>query len=175
MKADSRALSVVGWINSRIRRVFFGWWIVLGGFIIQMLGGGLLFNGFGAYFVLLQQEFGWSKTVLSGAFSLTRVESGILGPFQGWLIDKLGTRTVVMVGTIIFGVGFMLMSRINSLPTFYLTFLLMALGSSLGGFMAISGGITALGGGASLGGAIKRANPPRPQYPPQYQQPQRPY
>ena len=131
-------MTVIGWINNRARNTFFGWWVVLGGFIVQMLGGGLLFNGFGAYFVLLQQEFGWSKTVLSGAFSLTRVESGILGPFQGWLIDRLGTRTVVMVGTVIFGVGFMLMSRINSLPTFYLTFLMMALGSSLGGFMAIS-------------------------------------
>ena len=43
----------------------------------------------------------------------------------------------------------------------------------MGGFMAIFGGIIAMSGAASLGGAIKRANPPI--YPPQYQQPYRPY
>ncbi|MDP6376972.1 MAG: MFS transporter [Pseudomonadales bacterium] len=91
-------------------------------------------QSFGAYVVLLERDFGWSKTVLSGAFALTRVESGILGPLQGWLVDRFGPRIVLSVGTVMFGVGFMLFSRIETLLGFYLSFALIALGSSLGGF-----------------------------------------
>ena len=38
--------------------------------------------------VLLQDEFGWSSTIISLAFALTRVESGLLGPLQGWMADR---------------------------------------------------------------------------------------
>ena len=91
-------------------------------------------HSYGAYVVLLQADFGWSKTVLGFAFALTRIESGILGPVQGWLADRFGPRIMMSIGTVIFGIGFMLFSGIDSLLGFYLTFALMALGSSLGGF-----------------------------------------
>jgi MFS family permease len=118
--------------------VFYGWWIVAAGFALQLLNGVLLFNSFGIYFVLLREEFKWSKTVISGAFSMARAESGVLGPLQGWLIDRFGPRLIVTIGLLLFGVGFMLLSQVNSIITFYLVFLLMSIGSSLGGFMAVS-------------------------------------
>jgi uncharacterized membrane protein YphA (DoxX/SURF4 family) len=65
-------------------RVFHGWRIVAAGFVLEMLMGALLFHAYGAYVVLLRQEFGWSKTLFSAAFSMARAESGILGPIQGW-------------------------------------------------------------------------------------------
>ncbi len=94
-------------------------------------------QSFGAYAVLLQEDFGWSKTLVAGAFALTRVESGILGPFQGWLCDRFGPRVVLHSGTLMFGVGFMLFSQIQSVLAFYLTFALIAVGSSLGGFATL--------------------------------------
>ena len=118
--------------------MFYGWWIVAGGFAIQMLSSLLFYYSFGAYFVYLQEAFGWSRTMLSGAFSLSRMESGILGPLQGWLIDRFGPRAVMRVGLVIFAAGLMLFSQINSTWQYYGAFLVMALGSSLGGFMAIS-------------------------------------
>lgn len=105
---------------------------------IQTLVGALLMQSYGAYFVLLGDEFGWSKALLAGAFAMSRVESGILGPLQGWLIDRFGPRAVMRVGLVTFGLGFMLFSRIDSLLGFYLTFFLLALGSSLGGFVSIT-------------------------------------
>ena len=119
-------------------RLFYGWWIVASGFTIQMLSGLLFYHSFGAYFVVLEETFGWSRTMLSGAFSMSRMESGILGPFQGWLIDRFGPRAVVRVGLVIFAGGLMLFSQINSAWQYYVAFLVMALGSSLGGFMAVS-------------------------------------
>lgn len=94
-------------------------------------------QSYGAYMVLLQDEFGWSKALVAGAFALTRVESGILGPLQGILVDRFGPRLILTIGTVIFGVGFMLFSQVESLLSFYLCFFLIALGSSLGGFATL--------------------------------------
>ena len=113
-------------------RIFYGWWIVAAGFGTQTLNGALLFHAFGTYVVLVQDEFGWSRTALAGAFALQRVESGLLGPLQGWMIDTWGPRRVMAAGLLVFGAGLMLLSRIGSIEGFYLAFLVIAVGSSLG-------------------------------------------
>ena len=119
-------------------RAFYGWWIVGAGFSIEALIGALMFHSYGAYVVVLREEFGWSKTMLSAAFAMARAESGILGPVQGWLTDRFGPQILIRVGMTIFGVGFMLLSQIGSPVTFFLTFFMLALGSSLGGYLPIS-------------------------------------
>lgn len=117
--------------------VFYGWYIVGAAGGIQLLSGLLWMQSYGAYVVLLQDEFGWSKALVAGAFALTRIESGILGPLQGWLADRYGPRAVLRIGILIFGIGFMLFSQIESLLGFYLTFAFIAVGSSLGGFATV--------------------------------------
>ena len=119
-------------------KIFYGWWIVCAAAGIQWLAAVLWMQSYGAYVVLLQDEFGWSKAILAGAFALTRLESGILGPLQGWMVDRFGPRIILTIGTVIFGIGFMLFSVIDSVLTFYLTFALIALGSSLGGFATLT-------------------------------------
>ena len=122
----------------RRRRIFYGWWIVLAGFGIMVLGGTLLFHAFGAYVKVLEEEFGWSRTQLSIAFALQRVETGFLGPLQGWAVDRYGPRRVMWVGITLFGLAFMAFSQVNSLLGFYLVFALIAIGSSLGSMLSIS-------------------------------------
>ena len=118
-------------------RVFHGWWIVSGAAGIQFLSGSLWMQSFGAYNALLQADFGWSSTVIGGAFALTRIESGLLGPLQGWLVDRFGPRLILRVGLVAFAVGFMLFGTMNSIAMFYASFALIALGSSLGGFATL--------------------------------------
>jgi sugar phosphate permease len=119
-------------------RVFYGWWMVAGAAGIQLLSGVLMMHSFGAYAVMLQAEFGWSKALVSGAFSLTRVESGILGPLQGWLVDRFGPRPILRIGLVSFAVGFMLFALTDSLLMLYVTWALIAVGSSLGGFATLT-------------------------------------
>ena len=64
-------------------RVFYGWWIVLACAGVQWLAAMTWMHSYGAYTLHLQAEFGWSMSVLSLAFALTRLESGLLGPLQG--------------------------------------------------------------------------------------------
>ena len=121
-----------------VPRVFYGWWIVLAGFAIQWTVGALMLHPFGIYVVEFEEEFGWSRTKLSVAFSLARVEDGLLGPFQGWMIDRFGPRAVIRVGVVLFALGFVAFSMMNSLLMFYLTFLLMAVGAALAGFLSVT-------------------------------------
>jgi sugar phosphate permease len=125
-------------VRRRAQGVFFGWWIVAAAAGMQALQTVLLMQAFGAYAAVLRDEFGWSKTALAGAASLQRVESGLLGPPQGWLLQRFGSRAVMRVGIVILALGFFLFSRVDSLTTFYLTFLLMAIGASLSGFMSLT-------------------------------------
>lgn len=118
-------------------RLFYGWYIVASAGGIQWLAAVLWVQSYGAYVVLLQDEFGWSKTLVAGAFALTRIESGVLGPLQGWLADRYGPRAILRVGMVIFGVGFILFSLIEGVIGFYLSFALIAVGASLGGFATV--------------------------------------
>ena len=117
--------------------MFFGWWLVMAGFFIQILHSSLLFLSQGAYLIELQATFGWSRSSISAAFSLLRLESGFLGPLQGWMIDRFGPRPVMRIGALIFGAGFIALGQIHSLWQFYAALAVIAIGSSLGGFLTI--------------------------------------
>jgi len=116
--------------------------IVAAGYVVQALNGGLLFHAFSAYVLPLQDEFGWNRTLLSSAFALVRMESGLLGPLQGWMIHRFGPRRVMTVGNVLFAGGFLLFAQTHSLASFYGALAVVALGSSLGGFMPIATTVT---------------------------------
>ena len=121
--------------NAAGGRVFYGWWIVGSGFLVNTFNGALVFHAFGAYVVLLEEDFGWSRTTFAFAFALQRIESGLLGPIEGWAIDRFGPRRVMMTGLVLFALGFLAFSQIDSVLTFYLAFMLIAIGSVLGSFL----------------------------------------
>ena len=118
--------------------IFFGWYIVAGGFVLSAILGGLMFHAFGQYVVVFEDEFGWSRTALSIAFSIQMVESGLLGPIQGWALDRFGPRRIMMVGITIFAFGFLMLSQINTLTEFYIAFIVIALGMSIGSMMGVA-------------------------------------
>lgn len=122
----------------RHRLRFYGWRIVAAGGAIQAMQSGLFMQAFGSYSVLLQRDFGWSATTLSIAFAMTRAESGILGPLQGWLIDRFGPRRVIQIGLVMMAAGFIAFSRMDNLAQFFAFYLVMAVGASLGGFLAVT-------------------------------------
>jgi sugar phosphate permease len=122
----------------RIMKHFYGWRVVFAGGTLQFFQSMLLNQVFGAYVAALVQDTGWSKTALSGAAALKSTESALLGPVLGWLVDRFGSQLVVRVGVILFGVGFMLLSRTDTLVTFYAAFVVLALGASMCSNMVVS-------------------------------------
>jgi MFS family permease len=119
-------------------RVFYGWWMVSAAFGVQLLTGGLLQQSYGAYVAVLQDEKGWSKTALAGAFSFIQLVGGVIGPVQGIVMDRVGPRAVMRVGFVVFGAGFLLLSQVETLAAYYGAFLLLALGFSLTAFFPLT-------------------------------------
>jgi MFS family permease len=119
-------------------RNFYGWRLLAAAGAIQLMLGALLTQSFGLYVAVIGQEMGWSKATLSGAAALQSVESALIGPVLGWLLDRVGAQIVVRWGLVIFGAGLMLMSQVDSVWLFYVAAVLMAVGASLGGYFALS-------------------------------------
>lgn len=121
-----------------MKRLFYGWYMVGASSAMQFVQGTLLLQSFGAYFAVLRDDQGWSKTELSAAAAMHQVEAAILGPLIGWFIDRFGAQWVIRAGVVIFGVGFILLSTIESLLAFYGAFIVTALGASLCGFFPLN-------------------------------------
>ncbi len=111
-------------------RIFYGWWIVGACFTIALYTGGVIFYGFTAIFEPIAKEFGWSYAQISLAASLRGLEAGLLAPLFGILVDRWGPRRLIFGGTIITGLGLIMLSRITSLSMFYGAFILMGIGMS---------------------------------------------
>ncbi len=121
-----------------MKKIFYGWRVVGAGGALQFLQSVLLNSAFGIYVAVLVEERGWSKTALSGVAALKSTEVALLGPVLGWLVDRFGSQGMVRLGVVLFGIGFMLLSQIDTLLGFYAAFLVIALGSSMFSNMLVS-------------------------------------
>jgi len=119
-------------------KIFYGWRMVAAGSGLQFLQAGLMQQSFGAYVAVLAAERGWSKTALSGAAALQSAETAIIGPFLGWLIDRIGPQRLIQIGVVVFGLGLIGLGFIQSLIGFYVAVLTIALGTSMCGYFPIN-------------------------------------
>lgn len=102
-------------MTTRRPRVFYGWWIVAAGALINMYGAGVWFYGFPIFYKALLDEFGWTAAAGAAIISLSRLEGGLEGPVVGWLVDRYGPRRLAIIGAVMTGLGFMAMSRVDAI------------------------------------------------------------
>ncbi|MFN0073606.1 MAG: MFS transporter [Chloroflexota bacterium] len=135
----------------KLPRIFFGWYIVAAGSVASALLAATRSYGAGLFLVPLISEFGWSRAEVSGAFSLGRLEGGILGPAGGILVDRLGPRVMMLVGVPITALGFFLLASLSHITdwagmapliVFYVIWVaFIALGDSVGASDAVSASV----------------------------------
>ena len=118
-----------------MKRLFYGWYIVGTGGIVQWYTSAVFWRGFQAFIPHILSTFGWSAAATGAAISIQRSESGLISPFVGFAIDKFGPRKVMILGIITTGIGFIIMSRMQNLWHFYLSILILTLGMSFGSFI----------------------------------------
>ena len=115
----------------RSGRIFYGWWVVLAGALINSLGA-LHFYGFTVFFLPLSLDLNLSRAATSLVFSLSRAEGAVEGPLAGYIIDRFGPRLVMLGGITVVGLGYICLSRVDS----YLWFLVVYVGLISLGFNA---------------------------------------
>jgi MFS family permease len=109
---------------------FYGWWIVLAGTVILFVSSGIGFYGHGVILDPLRELHGWSKATISSAVTLYFFSSGIMGMIIGRQVDRYGPKWVLILGAVVIGIGFLLLSFINSVWQLYLLYFVMAIGFS---------------------------------------------
>jgi MFS family permease len=100
-------------------RFFYGYFVVGASLLIMATMWGVYY-AFGVFFKPVLNEFGWTKAMTSGAFSLASMMNGLLAVAVGGLTDKFGPRMVMTVCGLFLGLGFMLMSQISNVFHLYL-------------------------------------------------------
>jgi MFS transporter, OFA family, oxalate/formate antiporter len=88
-------------------------------------------GSFGVFVKPIADEFDWSRTLISGSFSLSSLMQGFAGILMGWLNDRIGPRFVITICGILVGGGLMLMYLIDSAWQLYL-FYVVPVGIGLG-------------------------------------------
>ena len=116
--------------SNKTSKVFYGWWIVGASVLIALYVGGVVFYGFTAVFEPIADEMRWSYTQISLAASLRGLETGLLAPLVGILVDRWGPRRIIFGGLSITAIGLIFLSRVTSLAMFYVAFLIIAIGMS---------------------------------------------
>jgi len=91
---------------------------------------------YSVFLVALLKEFGWSRSVLAGAFSVFTLVHGAANPVIGMLCDRIGPRRLVIFGGMALGLALYGNSFIESPARLYLGFgLLTAVSVALCGWV----------------------------------------
>ena len=99
--------------------IFLGYRIVAACCVIQAINLGGIFT-FGVLFSEFENEFGWSRTAISGATSFAFLMMGGCAVFMGGAVDKFGPRAVLAITGILFGLGYSLLFRMTEVWELYL-------------------------------------------------------
>ena len=106
-------------LKTRKPKFFYGYTVVGASFFIVGITYGAMYT-FSVFFKPLLDDFGWTRAMTSGAFSLFMVFHGLLYIVTGRLSDRFGPRVVMTVCGFFLGLGYLLMSQISAIWHLYL-------------------------------------------------------
>src|SRR5690606_8835855 len=71
------------------------------------------------------------------SYSLFRAETGMLGPLQGWLIQVLGLRSVMLAGCLLLAAGLWSLGQTTQVQWFWISLAIIAVGASMTGILSL--------------------------------------
>lgn len=116
-----------------MRKFIFRWVVVGISFINIAIAYGLNFS-FSIFFVAILEEFKWNRATTAGVFSLSALLLGISSWFIGGLVDRFGSRKILVWGAVLLSFSTIASGWIQNIWHFYILFgVLSAIGTcSLG-------------------------------------------
>ena len=103
-------------------RVFYGWWIVLVSLIADGMKHGSFNRGFTVFYIPVEQDLGFTRTMMGLAEGLGRLMGGVQGPLMGYCTDRFGPRVMLAFGGLMSGIGFILLGYTGSFWYFLVIF-----------------------------------------------------
>ncbi|HLB29174.1 MAG TPA: hypothetical protein VJM69_03475, partial [Dehalococcoidia bacterium] len=100
---------------------FYGWRIVLAGFLSDFWITGVGTYTFGNFLAPMQSSLGWSRGLLSGAITVRLAVTGLLAPVVGPLLDRRhGARAAMALGGLLGGGGLLWLAWLREPWQYYL-------------------------------------------------------
>jgi Major Facilitator Superfamily len=81
------------------RRFYYGWAITGTLALTETVSWGVLYYAFGIFLVPMHEELGWSRTALTGAYSVGLLVSALTAPLAGRWLDRYGPRGLMTLGS----------------------------------------------------------------------------
>ena len=107
-------------------------------FVLNMLGRGMG-DTYAVFLLPLERDFGWTRSQVTGVYSVYLLVNGFTAPLVGLFFDRLGPRWVYGAGVACLGAAFVLASTLATLWQFYLFIgVLVGLAVSLNGMVPAS-------------------------------------
>jgi len=119
-----------------MKKIYYGWWVVSGAFLLLFCSMGTHFYAFPVFFDVMVREMEWTRTQVALALTVGTFVLGAVGLLVGGLIHKVGLRPVLVCGTLIAGLGFLLLTTVTEPWQFYLYYGLV-LSAGIAGIEAI--------------------------------------
>jgi MFS family permease len=118
---------------------FQGWSTLFGAMLAY---GGICGNvtyAYGVFLPSMGETFHWSRSSLSGPYTLFIIVSGVLAPLAGFTIARFGARRNIIICNIVAALGLLGMSQVSELWHVYLFFGFMAgLGLAFGEYLPVT-------------------------------------
>lgn len=115
--------------EGRKRSVLFnGWFIVAAGFLMELTLGEAFWS-FGVFFKPLENDFGWSRSVVSSGYTAFLIGFAISIIAGGRLADRRNPRSVIMASALLAGLGMGMCSQVHSIHQLRLFLFLTGLGA----------------------------------------------
>lgn len=113
------------------RDVYYGWVQVVALGITETVSWGVVYYAYSALVVPMQQELGWSRAEIAGAYSVALVVSALAALPVGRWIDRRGARALMTVGSVLSVLLVLAWSAVRDLTAFYLLWGLIGLAQAM--------------------------------------------
>lgn len=115
--------------------IFHGWLIVAVAMVAHALGYGSRYS-FAVIFPSLLEAFQWPRDITAAMLSFHLLVYGFVAPAAGGLVDRMGPRKTMALGTIVLALGLALSGQGTEVWHFYVTF-----GALTGGGLCLIGAV----------------------------------
>lgn len=99
---------------------YYPWLMCITAMLVLTVSNGMTMTGITAFDEPLLKEFGWSRGELKFRDMLNLLLAGLMSPFVGALIDRVGVRLLMMVGSLLLAALYLAYSHVHSLLHVYL-------------------------------------------------------